>query len=385
MTIEHTQAVRELQQIGLIPKTLSANETITNNHDDTPWYLQIFLGISGLLSGLLLIGFFVVLLSSALQDSGSQFIVGTLLIAAGFALLLAYRRRGNTFLTSLAFASSIAGQGFFVAALSGLELTEPAIVGIILLMQAVLALLVPHFLHRLLNSFAALVCLVFLLTYYHAPEVTAGLLALITAALGLHRYAMLSGISNKWRPLVAELSRAITYASAFMLLVISVYVIAAEYTPDIIDYDTSFSYHYPLAQGLLVLASLYADHLILARYRVKLWSSIGLITTGAILLLGVISVYVSGLLAASLVIVIAMANSQRVLMVLGIIALVSYVFWYYYQLDTSLLLKSASMLAVAIGLLSLRWLLIHKVFTAVSSTRQTATGLPNRLNPEERS
>lgn len=385
MTTEHTQAVRELQQMGLIPQTLSADGTIINNHDDTPWYLQIFLGISGLLSGLLLIGFFVVLLSSALQDSGSQFIVGTLLIAAGFALLLACRRRGNTFLTSLAFASSVAGQGFLGSALLGLELTAPAIVGIILLMQAVLALLMPHFLHRLLNSFVALGCMVFLFSYYHAPEVTAGLLALITASLGLHRYALLSGVSRKWRAYIAELSRAVTYASAIMLLVISVYFIAAEYTPDIIDYDTSFSYHYPLAQGLLVLTSLYAAYLILARYRIKLTSSAGLIAAFAIIVLGIISVYVSGLLATSLVIIIAMANSQRVLMVLGIIALVSYIFWYYYQLDTSLLLKSASMLAVAIVLLLLRWLLVHKVFTSLSSTSQAATNLPNRLNPEEHS
>jgi|26BtaG_2_1085354.scaffolds.fasta_scaffold12194_2 hypothetical protein len=385
MTAQHTETFRELQKIGLIPQTLSADSSIADNHDDTPWYLQIFLGVSGLLSGLLLIGFFVLLLSSALRDSSTQFIVGTLLIATGFALLLTSRRRGNTFLTSLAFASSIAGQGFFVAALLDLELAVPAIVATILLMQAGLALLMPNFLHRLLNSFVALGCLVYLLSYYHAPEVTAGLLALITAALGLHRYAMLSGVSRKWRPLITELSRAVTYASAFMLLIISVYVIAAEYSPDIIDYDTSFSYHYPLAQGLLVLASLYAAYLILARYRIKLTSPAGLIATFAIIVLGIISVYVSGILAASLVIVIAMANSQRVLLVLGIIALVSYIFWYYYQLDTSLLLKSASMLAVAIGLLLLRWLLLHKVFGAVSTPSKAVINLPNRLNPEERS
>ena len=385
MTIPPTETLRELQKIGLIPQTLSTGGPIANHHDDTPWYLQIFLGVSGLLSGLLLIGFFVLLLSSALRDTPTQFIVGTLLIATGFALLLASRRRGNTFLTSLAFASSIAGQGFFVAALLGLELTEPAIVGMILLMQAVLTLLMPNFLHRLLNSFVTLGCLVYLLSYYHAPEVTASLLALITAALGLHRYAMLSGVSRKWRPFITELSRAVSYASAFMLLIISVYVIAAEYVPDIIERGTSFSYHYPLAQGLLVLASLYAAYLILARYRIKLTSSAGLIAAFAIIVLGIISVYVSGLLAASLVIVIAMANSQRVLLVLGIIALVSYIFWYYYQLDTSLLLKSASMLAVAIGLLLLRWLLIHKVFGTVSTPIQAVTKLPTRLNPEERS
>ena len=70
--------------------------------------------------------------------------------------------------------------------------------------------------------------------------------------------------------------------------------------------------------------------------------------------------YVSGLLATSLVIVIAIANSQRVLLALGIAALVGYIFWYYYQLDTSLFIKSASMLAVGITLILMRLLLIKK-------------------------
>jgi uncharacterized membrane protein len=75
-------------------------------------------------------------------------------------------------------------------------------------------------------------------------------------------------------------------------------------------------------------------------------------------LLGIISIYVSGLLATSLIIVIAIANSQRVLLGLGVTALVSYIFWYYYQLDTSLLVKSISMLVIGIALLLIRWTLI---------------------------
>lgn len=117
-----------------------------------------------------------------------------------------------------------------------------------------------------------------------------------------------------------------------------------------------------MAQGLLTLASLYATYLILKRYDVKLLSAAGLFIGGAIVLLGIISIYVSGLLATSLIIVIAIANSQRVLLGLGVTALVSYVFWYYYQLDTSLLIKSLSMLIVGLTMLMGRWLLIKRYF-----------------------
>ena len=80
------------------------------------------------------------------------------------------------------------------------------------------------------------------------------------------------------------------------------------------------------------------------------------------------SIYVSGLLATSLIIIIATANSQRVLLGLSVIALVGYIFWYYYQLDTSLLVKSASMLVIGIALLLLRWLLIKGYFAQIKSS-----------------
>ena len=94
-------------------------------------------------------------------------------------------------------------------------------------------------------------------------------------------------------------------------------------------------------------------------------STAGLLISAAIVLLGIMSIYVSGLLATSLIIIIATANSQRVLLVLGVIALVGYIFWYYYQLDTSLLVKSVSLFVIGITLLLLRWLLIKSYFAKI--------------------
>ena len=165
-----------------------------------------------------------------------------------------------------------------------------------------------------------------------------------------------------------EIMSAMGYASAYVLLSISVYFIAAEYGNSLNNYGESFSYNYYLAQGLLTLASLYAAYLILKRYQVKLRSTAGLLISAAIVLLGIMSIYVSGLLATSLIIIIATANSQRVLLGLGVIASVGYIFWYYYQLDTSLLVKSASMLVIGIALLLLRWLLIKGYFAQIKSS-----------------
>ncbi|WP_201565765.1 DUF4401 domain-containing protein, partial [Psychrobacter sp. CMS30] len=236
------------------------------------------------------------------------------------------------------------------------------------LVQLLMTVVIANFISRLLSATLALSCLFYLLNYYHLSEVSLGLLALIISVTHLQRYRLAAFIPTKWRMNALEITNAIGYASAYVLLSVSVYFIAAEYgnSFDSLDsYGEVFSYNYYLAQGLLTLASLYAAYLILKRYHIKLLSAAGLLISAAIILLGIMSIYVSGLLATSLIIIIATANSQRVLLGLGIIALVGYIFWYYYQLDTSLLVKSASMLVIGIALLLLRWLLIKGYFAHI--------------------
>lgn len=382
--------IAKLQRAGLIepaasPYPISSTINTHNRDEDSPWFLQLFLGISGLLSGLFLIGFFVLLLSATLEQTHMQLIIGTLLIAVSFFLFHTNNRRRHTFLSSLAFAVSIPGQSFLGFALFDPALDAPLGVWLLLLIQVALTALIPNFIHRLLSSFVAFGCLVYLLSFYNATEVSAGLIALITCVISLKRYDILQRVPTSWHATVSAISRAVAYAGALMLLSISVYYIAAEFGHNIDQYSGRFSFHYPLAQGLLVLASLYAAYLILKRYQVKLLSPAGLIIVFAITDLGLMSVYVSGLLAASLVIVIAMANSQRVLMGLGIFALVGYVFWYYYQLDTSLLLKAGSMLLVGIGILVIRWLLVSRYFATLrsSASHNATVHTPTRIQREE--
>lgn len=359
----------QLQQFGLIE--VNAIETYdqknlvnSNNEEDTPWFLQLFFGLSGLLASLFFIGFLTLILQSidALDSAMIIGIIGLLLNVGGIFLFKHERRRHNMFLNSLAFTISVAGQAYVIYALIESDIATPFGVWIFLLLQSALTLIVPSFMYRLLSGVVVLICVVYLLNYYHLPEIGLGLLALIAIVTHLQRYKLLQYVPIKWRASSLEIIKAIGYASALMLLCISVYFISAEYNRSFFSDGETFTYNYYLAQGLLTLASLYAAYLILKRYQMKWPSVAGLIIGATIAVLGIISIYVSGLLATSLVIVIAMANGQRTLLGIGIFALVCYVFWYYYQLDTSLLVKSASMLVVGMVLLLFRFLLIKRYF-----------------------
>ena len=360
-----------LQQQGLIDAQ-NANDKLLNNAAaaHSPWFISLLFGMSGILASLFFIGFLTLLLDSTglLDSTLAVFIIGALLSVSGGFLFYNARLRHSPFWSSLAFAITLAGQGYIAYALLASEMAEPLNILLLLLVQLFMTVVMPNFIYRLLSATLALVCLFYLLIYYHLSEVSLGLLALITSLAHLQRYTLAAFIPHKWRARFFDISRAIGYASAYILLLVSVYFIAAEYGnsfDNLNSYGEAFSYNYYLAQGLLTLASLYAAYLILKRYHIKLLSTAGLLISAAIIILGVASIYVSGLLATSLIIIIATANRQRVLLGLGIIALVGYIFWYYYQLDTTLLLKSTSMFVIAIALLLLRWRLIKSYFAHI--------------------
>ena len=365
---EQQSEILLLQQQGLID-TQNVSDKLLNNAESaarSPWFISLLFGMSGILASLFFIGFLTLMLDNTglLDSTLAVIIIGALLSIIGGFLFYNARSRHSPFWNGLAFAITLAGQGYIAFALLASEIAEPLNIMLLLLVQLLMTIVIPNFIYRLLSATLALSCLFYLLNYYHLSEVSLGLFALITSVTHLQRYTLAAFIPTKWRTSFFDISSAIGYASAYVLLNISVYFIAAEYSNsfdnlDSLDnYGEAFSYNYYLAQGLLTLASLYAAYLILKRYHIKLLSAAGLLISAAIIVLGVISIYVSGLLATSLIIIIATANSQRVLLGLGVIALVGYIFWYYYQLDTSLLVKSASMLVIGIALLLLRWLLI---------------------------
>lgn len=357
-----------LQQQGFIDAQ-NVNDKLLNNAAaaPSPWFISLLFGFSGVFASLFFIGFLTLILDNTglLDSTLALFIIGAILSVSGGFLFYNARLRHSAFWNSLAFAVTLAGQGYIAYALLASEITEPLSIVLLFLVQLLMTVVIPNFVYRLLSATLALVCLLYLLNYYHLSEVSLGLLALITSVTHLQRYTLAVFIPRKWRMNALEIMSAMGYASAYVLLSISVYFIAVEYGNSFDSDGKAFSYNYYLAQGLLTLASLYAAYLILKRYHSKLLSTAGLLISAAIVLLGIMSIYVSGLLATSLIIIIATANSQRVLLGMGIIALVGYIFWYYYQLDTSLLVKSVSLFVIGIALLLLRWLLIKSYFTKI--------------------
>lgn len=356
----YDQTLTKLKSLGLIDDK-ALNENI-KPEAHTPWFITVFFGFTGILASVFFVGFLTLVLVEAdiFEHISLQLMIGAILSATGWFLFKNEHTRRSTFWNSLAFTMSAAGQLYVAFSIFGSELKTPLDTWLWLLFQVLMTMVMPNMVYRLLSTIIALACAIYLFNYYQIPEISLGFLALIMTMANVQRYGVIQRLPATWHLSALNLSQALTSASAVLLVIVSLYIVKFEYSRDFVSYV--FIYDYILAQSLLTFVSLYAAFLILKRYPVKLLSAVGLIIVFAIAAMGIMSIYISGLLVTSLIIVIAFANSQRILLGFSIFALVSYVFWYYYQLDTSLLIKSLSMLIIGIGLLLMRWLLIKRYF-----------------------
>jgi uncharacterized membrane protein len=77
--------------------------------------------------------------------------------------------------------------------------------------------------------------------------------------------------------------------------------------------------------------------------------------------IGAASIKAPGIAGGLTIAVLGFANGNRMLVGLGVAALLLYVSSYYYLLDATLLLKSGVLVATGVALLAARWLVLNVV------------------------
>ena len=143
----------ELQTRGLAAADAHTAAHEANAVLDRPWYIGLLLGVSGWLAGLFLLGFVALLFQ---PDKAPQAaITGAVLLGAAWGLFKA--DRDGAFVTQLALALSIAGQCLMLFAMNEHARSLGPIAASALLLQIGLALAMPNRLHRTLSTFFATV------------------------------------------------------------------------------------------------------------------------------------------------------------------------------------------------------------------------------------
>lgn len=332
----------ELRQAGLV-----LADAPPTGSDDTPWYVRTMLGIAGWIAALFLLGFIGAAFAFIVKSEAGMVVVGLAAIGGAYAL---FRAAGKApFLSQFGFAASLAGQALVILGLGQMIKAEHAPFWLIVgALEAVLAIVLPNFIHRVWSAFAAATALGVFLALSHAFFVTTGLLAALVLAAWLGELTWVRAQSIV-RPSAYGLTLALLQAVSFV----------AFWTEDVAHWfakSGAQQWLQPWMGEVLAAAALVvAVYQLLQRADVSPQRPAAMAALLAAALIGLVSLKAPGIAAGLMVLLLGFAGSNRVLMGLGIAALLLYLSAFYYTLTSTLLLKSAVLAGTGALLLLTRW------------------------------
>lgn len=319
-----------------------------------PWYVRLMLGVAGWIGAVFLLIFVGLGLSFVIKSAALSFIFG--LGACVGAGLLFRAKPDSDFATQFGLAVSLAGQGLVLFALMDSLHARSSVVALgMSLFLAALFFAIPNFVHRVWSAWTGSSAIVFALVDWRLQAYAPGLLALACAWVWLHefRYARHGELL---RPGAYGLTLSLMGAAG---LVAGSAAIGFWHNPP--PGNSAPLWPGAALSGLVLLWSVWQ---LLSREAVRPNAGSGLGILMATLILALATLKAPGLAPATLILLLGHANGNRVLAGLGVAALLGYLSFYYYSLETTLLHKSALMVATGLALLAAR-LVLHKYWPAL--------------------
>ena len=256
----------------------------------------------------------------------------------------------NDFVAQFGIATSIAGQALLLFGLVKLAGGQPSS-GTYLLMAAIevaLALAVPNYIHRVFTTVAANF-------YFWIAAAIVGVPALATAvaaigfALVWFGQVQMAARPSLWEPLGYGFAIALLQLDGSLM-------IGPEFWRMLLPSDARQP-HFLLWTGPVVtgLVFVYVVWVLRERAGVEPDSTGSILTVAAAVVLALCGLAAPGISAAILVLALGFANADRLLMGIGLLAFGGYLSHFYYQLSSTLLMKSIILAGTGVALLGLRW------------------------------
>lgn len=336
-----------LHQAGLAGNAAPADRT-----PGSPWYVKLVLAFSGWLAAFFLLGFIAVEFSFILENSAVSFITGIVMICTAFAML---RASGNAFFQHLALAGSLAGQALVVFVIFDTASSQGVYAWLgVFALEALLVAAMPDFVHRVFSSFIAAVAFTKVLTYLGCPHIAGGALLLAAALCWLKEFRF---------PVRIKTIQATGYGLVLTLILFKTTNLFGHHAGwlSLTGNSPVFKTAPWMGEVLIGAAALYVVWHLLRRYGQVMCGPVSISAMLGTLLVCLVSVKVQGITVGMVILLLGFAGANAVLMGLGIVSLLFYISAYYYLLETTLLTKSLTLLAVGLVLLSLRGLMLRMI------------------------
>lgn len=318
----------------------------------SPWYVRTMLGIAGWIAAAFLLMFVGAAFAFIMEKAVYAALLGAGCCAAAYALFRKFD--GSDFAEQFALVVSLVGQVLIVIGIADvLKMQDPALYLAIAAAEALLALIVPNFLHRILATGGAAIAIALAINRlslhgFAAPLLCAGL---AWVWLDPKRWAVRGGL---WRPVGYGLVLALLLVETFRLF-------DPEWVLGIAGEKKSWIALYgPVIGRALTALVLVWVAIALARGEGHGPASrVTLAAAGAAAAIGLLSLGAPGLVSALLILLLGFAAGNRPLMALGILSLLGFVSHFYYSLHATLLEKSGLLAVTGLVLLA-AWFVLRR-------------------------
>lgn len=345
--MSHTreQLWASLHTAGLVPAPTPPHVELTS-----PWYVKALLGFSGWLAALFLLGFIGVGFAELIRNEVAAIVLGVIMIGIAYAML---RVAKNEFVEHLALAVSLAGQALVAIGIFQIfERREGLTWAILMLCELPLMLFIPNFVHRVMTTMLTTLCFAMALAAFGVSFVFTGIVLFAAAWLWLDEFQ---------HPRSLRMFEAIGYGLVVALLPLKGSAMFGYRSLGWhADKPASGIWVQPWMAELLTAAVLvYVVWRLLQRYQQNANKTLTVAALAGALVIALASFQAQGITVGIVILLLGFASSNRILLGLGIVALLFFVSSYYYFLNTTLLMKALNLCVVGVVLLAVRWGLLH--------------------------
>jgi hypothetical protein len=313
--------------------------------DRSPWYVRAMLGIAAWLAAVFLFVSLGIGLSGLLHYATAAIAIGA--GVCGAAIVLLRLASGNVFVVQLAVAASLAGQALVAFGLLDHDWYAAGPWLAVAAFEVVLIALAPDYLHRVLSTLAAALAMRMVLGAIGWETLFPALLAAIFVATQGNELRLLTR-GALWTPVATGLVLGLLFVVPLGVVSNGVLGVRSE---------GRFAGVPPwLGTAALAVVFVAAIARLLQEARVA-WTSFSAMCALLAGLAVVLAAWpIPGVIVALLVLLLAFAAGQRVLMGLAILALLFVLGHYYYSLQSTLLAKAAALFATGVLLVGARFL-----------------------------
>ena len=340
---ENTRLLDRLRQAGLL--TDPSSETFREAPTPIPWYLQALQALSGWLASLFMLLTLGATFHRLFDTPSALLIVGTLLVASAY---FALRDPSKILVVEHgALAVSLAGQALIAFAFfqwtKPYLLNQPAPWLALSVMEGILLLLIPHYLHRILSALVAGSALMYAAELLGVGAIALPLIFGLTVWIWCHEFSA---------PKQIMFRQAVGYGLSLALF----WKIGSAFEPGNFFPGSHLPRHLfndPGLRGLLdgVVMLLTLHRLVRKRSRSAKISTVALWLP--FVPLAILSVWMQGLSVALTLLIVGFVRGNLFLQGMSFAALLWTAGRFYYTLQTTLLVKSLLLIAAGLVLLIL--------------------------------